>query len=191
MDLIFRCAGVNWSPGIGDPTLLGWVTVAAYFATAAGAMLALRFGNTEHANRNIYRFFWTLVAVAFVCLGINKQLDLQTLATVIARCIAIADGWYSVRGTYQVIFITLIFAGSIAILILSARYFWRILPRVALALLGLGMVMTFVAVRAMSFHHVDRLIGMHVLGMRMNGVLELSGILLVAINASWLALRRR
>jgi hypothetical protein len=188
---VVECAGLNWSPQIGDPTALGWVTVAAYFATAVASMFALRFGECDERHHNTYRLFWTLTAIVFVCLGFNKQLDLQSLFTAVARCIAKIDGWYADRQKYQVLFIGFVFVGSIAMLFAAAKYFWDIFPRIWLALLGLACVTTFVAVRAMSFHHVDRLIGSHVLGMRMNGVLELSGICLVALNAFWLAVRRR
>ena len=41
-----------------------------------------------------------------VCaLGVNKQLDLQTLFTQLARDLAMAQGWYEERRRYQVAFI--------------------------------------------------------------------------------------
>ena len=33
--LLAAVEGGRWKPGIGDPTVMGWVTVAAYFVTAA------------------------------------------------------------------------------------------------------------------------------------------------------------
>jgi hypothetical protein len=45
----------------------------------------------------------------------------------------------------------------------------------------LGFLVTFVAVRAASFHHIDRWLGYGVV--RLNWVLELGGIALVALSA--------
>jgi hypothetical protein len=55
--------------------------------------------------------------------------------------------------------------------------FWQ----VAGALLGIGFLLTFVLVRAASFHHMDALLGYG--RVRLNWVLELSGITLVAMSA--------
>jgi hypothetical protein len=44
-------------------------------------------------------------------------------------------------------------------------------------------VVTFVLVRASSFHRMDELISWRILGLRMNWLLELGGIALIAANA--------
>jgi hypothetical protein len=46
----------------------------------------------------------------------------------------------------------------------------------------------FVLVRATSFHHVDALLGFSIENIRLNVVLELSGIVIIAI-AAWGRLR--
>jgi hypothetical protein len=46
-------------------------------------------------------------------------------------------------------------------------------------------LLTFIAIRAASFHHFDRFIGHEVGGVRMNWILELGGISLIAANAAW------
>jgi hypothetical protein len=48
---------------------------------------------------------------------------------------------------------------------------------------GLFLLLTFIVVRAISFHHVDEFIKVRVAGVRMNWLLELSGILLVMLAA--------
>jgi hypothetical protein len=53
--------------------------------------------------------------------------------------------------------------------------------RTGLAVLGLGLVCGFVAIRAASFHHVDNLIDARWFGLRMNWLLEMSGPLIVLL----------
>ena len=60
------------------------------------------------------------------------------------------------------------------------RRAWR---TAGLALIGTGFLITFVIIRAASFHHFDEFIGFVVGGVRMNWVLELGGIACVAIAA--------
>ena len=51
-----------------------------------------------------------VLTILLLLLGINKQLDFQTLFNDVLRRMAKADGWYSVRRFYQVIFIATITA---------------------------------------------------------------------------------
>jgi hypothetical protein len=45
-------------------------------------------------------------------------------------------------------------------------------------------------VRAVGFHHFDEVINFRVNDVRMNWVLELSGLVLISVNAIWLLFRR-
>ena len=172
----------NWSPGIGDPSFFGWLTVIAYFAAALGAWAASRritaaMAALSAARRE--RWFWRLLSLAFGVLGINKQLDLQSLLTELGRLAARAQGWYEVRRSVQFAFI----AGAAAVGLLaalSALYLVRAASAGAkVAALGSALVVTFVVVRAASFHHVDELIDVRWLGLRVNWILELGGIAVV------------
>src|SRR3954468_15751872 len=78
----------QWRPGIGDPTLLGWTTVVAYFAAA------LACGRTAAAKGGRPTPFWSLLSLLLVFLGFNKQLDLQSVLTEIGRRLAREQGWY-------------------------------------------------------------------------------------------------
>lgn len=80
----------RWEIGIGDPTPLGWITVAAY---AAAAVLAWR--NVGAARRTaVPHSFWIALTALMLALGINKQLDLQTWLSQAGRDLAIAQGWW-------------------------------------------------------------------------------------------------
>jgi hypothetical protein len=199
----------EWSPGIGDPTFVGWLTVAAYFATAwlcwkslrrscgARGLAALRAslaglrtlarprragpGLGESAAR--LDALWLCLSALMLFLGVNKQLDLQSAVTAVGRILAHGQGWYDHRHAVQAAFIVVVglsgLAGLGAVALLARGHF----ERVRLALLGMVFLVAFVLIRASSFHHMDALIRTEVAGARMNWVLELGGIACVAASA--------
>jgi hypothetical protein len=176
----------RWHPGIGDPTVMGWVTVVAY---AVAAVLAFRACRAARGGRTL-RLFWGAVALMLAALCVNKQLDLQTWATEIARDLARRQGWYAERRPVQV-FAILGFAavGAAAVLTLAVAL-RNHLRAVWIGLLGVAELVVFVVIRASSFHRVDRLLRVSFAGARLNWILELSGIALVAWGA-WGFARRR
>jgi hypothetical protein len=170
----------RWHPGIGDPSVMGWVTVAAY-ATAAGlcaycASREVRAGGGKPA-------FWLTLALVMLALGINKQLDLQSWLTETGRDLAIAQGWYPGRRLVQQWFIAgLAFCGALT-LGWMYRAFGDLGGAARLAMLGLVLLAVFVVVRAASFHHVDVMLGVKLIGMKINWILELGGIAIVVAGA--------
>jgi hypothetical protein len=125
--------------------------------------------------------FWLLVLCATVLLGANKQLDLQSWFTQVGRDVAKAHGWYQERRNVQITLIAILIASGLVGIGIIALMLRRVLRHVAGAVLGLVFLVTFVAVRAASFHHVDRWLGAGVV--RLNWVLELGGIGLIALSA--------
>lgn len=177
--------GDRWRPGIGDPTVMGWLTVFAYFTAAFLCWRAATKG--MHARK--VRWFWTALAGLLIFLGINKQLDLQTAFTFIAKDFAKATGWYENRRIVQGIFVIMIALGGMAT---SAALFWfyrRELKILWPALAGLAFLGSFVVIRAASFHHVDQFLNAGPGGFRMNWVLELGGIAAIAWPA-WRAIKQ-
>ena len=183
----------NWSPGIGDPTFLGWLTVVAYLVAATLCYrLRGRFSSSADSLRRRERLFWSGLAATLFFLCVNKQLDLQTAMTELLRQIALEDGWYGVRRRFQLGFIV----AMVLSLPLASFAFFRVARRFPLStrLAGFGMVTiaVFVVVRASSFHHVDLLLGERFLFLRMNWILELGGISIVLASARrrWLELNQ-
>jgi drug/metabolite transporter (DMT)-like permease len=173
----------GWEPGIGDPTLYGWVTVAAYAFAALCCWRASRRGPMRE------RRFWLLLSgiMGFLCL--NKQLDLQTLFTDIGRFEAKAHGWYAQRHEYQVGFILAVAGVSFIVILTMLRRAARASGPVRGAAAGLGLLLLFVLIRASSFHKVDWLINQRLGDLRANHLLELGGIAIVTVFA--LAAARR
>ena len=169
----------NWTPGIGDPTIEGWVTVVLYAAaTVSGWVTARKCIGNE-------RRIWASVSILFLALGINKQLDLQSALTELGRVLAYQEGWYGQRLWVQVSFIILVALVCGAIIVaLSSSAYNAPLPT-WLAIFGATLVVGFVLIRAASFHHMDRFIGSTLLGFRWNWMLEMGGISIVLLASQW------
>jgi hypothetical protein len=176
----------NWSPGIGDPTLVGWFTVVAYFV-AALACWKVRGGAPDNAPglRRKEHLFWIALVLALLFLCINKQLDLQTAFTEFMRSLARQQGWYDTRFTYQLAFIAAMAMGLPVGIGLCIRLTRGLATSVKTAGVGLVAIACFVLIRAASFHHIDRLLGQTLLMLNLNGVLELGGIAAVFTGAVW------
>lgn len=182
----------RWHFGVGDPTLLGWLTFVAYFVACAAcvrAMLSSRFGAQKLAqvspeeanNQRALAVMWLGLSVLMLLLGMNKQLDLQTLLTEVGRDLAKAQGWYGGRRVVQVAFLAglTLFAGGAGLALSYALR--KVLKRVLPVMLGVGLIVAYVLVRAATFNHLapggGRASALPV------WILELSGILLVTFAA--------
>jgi hypothetical protein len=173
-----------WQLEIGDPSLLGWLTVVGYFAASwlCGRTAWLLRARSQHAGRGAW--FWAVLAILLALGGINKQLDLQSLLTGVGRTMAVAQGWYDQRRVVQAAFVgTLLVAGTVTLGTLAWVTRGYGAPA-RLALVGSVGLTVFVVIRASSFHRVDHLIGVDLLGLRVNWVLELGGIACVGL-AGW------
>jgi hypothetical protein len=192
LTLLIDAAGIRWRPGIGDPSWTGWITVAAYASGAAVAWLAHRECRSDairlaatHADEarhvRLLAHFWLLAGVTLAILGLNKQLDLQSLFTELVRNAAHVQGWYEDRRQYQFAFVVAIAAAGVVGVGALAWVLRRVLDRIWIAVVGLGWMTSFVVIRAASFHHVDTLL--RSLTPAGNAVLELSGIAMIAAAA--------
>ena len=165
---------LRWRPEIGDPSFMGWFTVAAY---ALAAILAA--GVWCRRKEKV----WLMVALGMAGLCVNKQLDLQSLFTDLGRVASYHGGWFEQRRIYQKWFVLGVVAGAG---IFGTWFIWRynaFWVRHKLLTAGGFFMLTFIVVRAISFHHFDSFLKNEVLGMKMNWALELSGIFLISLAA--------
>jgi hypothetical protein len=173
----------RWSPGIGDPTVMGWLTVLLY---AIGAWQCFRLASTHAAviGRGDARL-WRILALALLLLGINKQLDLQSALTELGRMVAAQQGWYAQRHAVQEQFIRGVIAvAGIAAIVLTILAYWAH-PATVVALVGSAFLLAFIVIRAASFHHFDVLIRGEYLGLKLNWILEMGGIGIIIAGARW------
>jgi hypothetical protein len=178
---------IDWQPQIGDPTLAGWFTVFSYFLAS---FLAHRvYQNSPKLvgiPHNKQCLFWLLICLVSFLMGINKQLDLQSLLTAVGKYFAHKQGWYDNRKIVQGFFITMIFVLGVYLINWAARFFKDILRYNWLAFAGMIFLILFILIRASSFHHMDKLIGTHFFGLKLNWLMELTGIYCITINALWI-----
>lgn len=180
---LVQTADGGWRPGIGDPTPIGWFTVVAYFVAAYYCLRAWQQARTLGRTRRQLAMAWGLLCLGMIALGINKQLDLQSLITVYGRRFAQQGGWYQRRRLMQFAFICTIALLGACLMVSFGWWIRRQLRDIWLAGLGATFLACFVVIRAASFHHMDILLGQVHFGVRMNCILELSGITCIAISA--------
>lgn len=177
---------LQWRPTIGDPTFMGWFTVAAYAVVGGLAVLTAIAYWDSYTDRVVHlraSKLWLSVAAMMAILCINKQLDLQSLVTDIGRIVARHQGWYEQRRAVQELFVLGVIFSSAG---LSGWIIWRyrtFCRQHKLLFAGLSLLLTFIVVRAISFHHVEEMLDSRVLGLKMNWALELSAIFLVGLAA--------
>jgi hypothetical protein len=155
-----------------------WFVVAAYFIGAAAAAWA---GSLPLTHRD--RLFWFAAAVLLVLLGINKQLDLQTLVTVAGRDMAQREGWFENRRVVQEAFVLFLLAGAAIAGTALALWLRRSVRSVKLAAGGILLLFAFILLRAASFHHMDTWVTKNVAGLRSGWWLELAGIAVISLAA--------
>ena len=175
----------NWTPGIGDPSIRGWVTVVLYLACAFVCWRTAHKLSKQASNCTQEIRIWWCVSVLFMVLGVNKQLDLQTALTELGRIIAQHQGWYEHRQTVQLVFIVFIALTSALSAIMLIGWARNSTLPTWTALIGTTMVVGFVLARAASFYHVDTFVDIRVLGWRWNWIAEIGGIVLVLVASYW------
>lgn len=181
MDLIDTIRGVDFDFGIGDPTVVGWLTVAAYLVAAGLAAVNARreLGGSDRTLRRL----WSSLTVLLLFLAVNKQLDIQSYVTAVGRAVAREQGWYEARGTVQLAFVLLVGLATAATIALLTWALRGVRRQQWLTLVGITMILGFVLIRATSFHYVDALIGLEHGGIRLNWFIELGAIGVFSVAA--------
>jgi hypothetical protein len=162
---------MNWKPGIGDPTFVGWFTVFAYFSTAA--LCGYVAHRLDRRTKGAQRRTWWILALVLIALGINKQLDLQGLLTDWGRAFAYRHGFYENRRALQLIFLFLLVMVSLTALLLLFRMNRHVWHEQGFMLVGSVVLVAFVFVRAASFHHFQEFFALPLGGVRLHRVIEL------------------
>lgn len=183
LDVLYK---LDWRPGIGDPTLLGWLTTVAYLVASALCLLcAVRVGRIfSDRSARPHRLVWGGLAAVLLFLGVNKQLDLQSVFTATIREIAFAGGWYGIGQKLQAIFIFLLVVAALLGLICLAWTMRRNWRQYWLLIVGLLFLARFVIVRAATFYdvHLPQLSRLAE-GFRINPYLELAGLATIGLAA--------
>jgi hypothetical protein len=167
-----------WSALVHDQGRLAWIVVAGY---AVGALFAFAAAGRGDGRE---RSFWIGSAIALILLGINKQLDLQTDLTTLARAAALSEGWYGERRDAQGAFILLIALAAAGCGLVLWMWLRDTATSVKAAAAGLVVLFAFIFIRAASFHHIDYWVTVSVAGLRSGWWLELLGIAIIGAAAA-------
>jgi hypothetical protein len=174
----FLAASVNgrWSIGLGDRSALGWVTVVVYFLAALCMGVAARKAGPG-------RRYWIAMMPTLVFLGACKLFDLPGFFTDAFRQGFMQSEIGEFHGMAQrIVTVGLLLAGVVGIAV-TFYFLWRLSWAIKLALAAVVYLIAFIVIRAISLHAVDHLLGIQVLGVKVNHVLELGGLALVVIPA--------
>jgi len=171
---------------MGDPTPLGWTITIAYGATAWCCWRAARRGSHAggRAARPAIARLWTALAAVLVLLGLNKQLDLQTMLTAVVRDAAKQQGWYADRRPVQIAAVV----GALVLVVMAGALVGRAvrgeLRRLWPAVAGVAVLGAYAAMRTTSLHEIDAFMARGPLPMKWWG--ELLGLALIAsASVAW------
>lgn len=171
-----------WTPHWDNPTVIGWSVVAAYLIAA---LLCARSAWTaaRTPGRRPYVAIWSLVAVLLFFLGVNKQLDLQTLLIVLGRRAAVEGGWYEHRRPVQAAFsVVFVLAAAAAVFVLR-RHARAFFSENRFAWQGLIILAIFASLRASSINHANEWLKINLHDDKWCWVLEICGSFLLALSA--------
>lgn len=182
--------GWSWKPG--DPYLAAYILTGYYLLLAAMSFWLCRrirlqerqvvTESSEISSLKRRYYLWMMIALVVLLLGINKQLDLQSLIPYLGRLVFLKLGIYGIRRPVQAIFFVAIFFVSVVGLALVFRRV-RIPSRPALlAWLGLFLQCGFVLFRAATINHLEWRLWTAIRAHSLNIVIETIG--LVVINAA-------
>lgn len=180
--MLAQVSDFKWQFGIGDPTFIGWFITFAYFATAVVSFrLALKLKRHEGNLADARVWFGLGAMMLFLCF--NKQLDLQTLLTDFGRSLSKQQGWYESRRKFQLAFIVSIVLFNILLAFYSFRHMKGFVKKYRLAFVGFFLLMTFIFIRASSFHHLDTVVNWSFWEIKLNWILEVSAITSILLSS--------
>jgi hypothetical protein len=177
----------SWSPGIGDPSWMGWFTVYSYYLTAGVCLLRTFKGRDQRPEWIFWGFLW----FGMVLLGAIKQYNLLSALTEIGRIFAKSGGWLEQRRIVQfwaMVVVTGVFSLA-AKMILDHPV--KIVRHHIMTVLGFAYLVLFVILRGISLHQFGTILGFQIFGARVNWLAELLGIYWVFFSSLWTLRRGR
>jgi hypothetical protein len=165
---------------MGDPTVLGWTICLLYLMAG---LLSFRTAIIRRARDSAASFFiWGCIITSMYALGLNKQLDAQTVLIRTAKHIAKQQNLFKYHRVVHVAFfavVALCFGVAVFRWFPRIKQFGRAFP---LALTGYTLIALYVLSRAFHINHVDRLIGLNLKESSGLAMLEVTGTLLIIIQ---------
>jgi len=168
----------RWRPAIGDPGFMLWFAVGSYFACGVVALIAVLIN--QKGGRRLF-FFWSLISLLMILLGVNKLIDLQSLFTEVGGQIAKTQSWIDQRRIVQFWFIVPSGTTALVAFLSFAIIMRSLFRRFILAFTGLLFLFGSIFLRDVSLHHFVEILGFTPSGAKIYFVLELAGIYLILV----------
>ena len=183
----------NWMPNRGDPTISGWGITLLYMAVGLCALYCTGAfqGRGAIPLSTYYAWFWWVVGIAILLLGVNKQLDLQILLADVGRTYAQVHGWYEQRKPVQIRTIALFATLGLGALEWFA-YRLRRAPRSTWpAMAGMLLLALYVLLRMVGLHPIEHVMGLRWLRLELGDWVEIWGLLCIGLSGTWYFLTQR
>jgi hypothetical protein len=168
-----------WHFQLDNPNFLGWSVVTAYLLAAICCGRVAWKGDKSADETRV----WWILSGLLVFLGVNKQLNLQTLMLDIGRHIAWSQGWFGERRHVQAIFAAAFAAVGLILLGLFMVLARRFIRNNRLAFAGMIVILFFVVLRSSTINHIHEIVGFDPRDEYWAWVLELTGSFLIAWSA--------
>ena len=179
---------IAWKPGLHDPMLGAWLVTLGYLTAA---LMCLRAWRMRSRDSQPSARLWPIVMLILLGLGINKQLDFQSLMIEIGRDLAREQGWYEQRR--MILSVSLLgAAGGVTVLSMAAlkRFLWSGWEP-CVALIGTGLLVVMLFLQEISYGYLSTVLNWNLLpgwngslGVHVGEILEL-GFLGVIGWAAW------
>lgn len=169
----------------GHLTALGWAILALYLVAALLAFRAAAV-STTHNSAGMGRV-WICVGAILTVLGLNKQLDLQTLLIEFGRYVAHSEHLFAYRLELYLVFflgfMLAIIALFAAVMLRFSASIGRFARQFPLATSGCGLICVYVLIRAALIDNVDRILGFGPKEIPLLWLLEAAGLLLIVVQS--------
>jgi hypothetical protein len=163
-----------------DATVWGWATTVGYLLAA---WLCARAAASARRSRSALAPTWRILAVILLVLGLNKQLDLQTVVFRAGSRIILALGWYEQKNAIQTVAVAAFGLGLFACGVLLVAKGRRFLPRDPWFWLGIALLGAFLLLRAAVLANLKHVFGFSVERYQTTKLIELSAVWLLAFAA--------
>jgi len=171
----------EWLNHLGDPGPVGWTITGGYLITVLLLLIASWRLARQATHPKLEASVWYFMAGLCVLLGLNKQLDLQHLARLLAKDLLRATDLYPNHRTIQIVAMALITCGCVACGVAIYRLVDLLSSPLRWVCLAFIPLVGYVAMRSLSFTHFDELLGAWILNMQLYWAMELAGIAIVML----------
>jgi len=166
----------------GDPTIAGWTICLG--AISAGGLCASAAWTMRTARHRAA--FWLISAGLLLLIGINKQLDLQTMMINIGRSIAVRQGWWDQRAWAQRTALAAAIVAAMLVGMWMIRTAWRHGMGERLCVVSIAILTCYVLLRMTAIVRQDDILPELLHADRLAMACELTGLAGAGISA-WLA----